>query len=115
MPVYELNTGGTISISYDDLRSGSHRYRYELIHMDKDWKQDQLDEIEYIDGFNRSEIRDYTYSTNRNIDYTHYTFYLPNNDLRFKISGNYLLRVFEEIKRGPVSYTHLTLPTIYSV
>ena len=104
MPVYELNTGGTISISYDDLRSGSHRYRYELIHMDKDWKQDQLDEIEYIDGFNRSEIRDYTYSTNRNIDYTHYTFYLPNNDLRFKISGNYLLRVYEEIKRGHRDY-----------
>lgn len=104
MPVIELGSEATISIYFDDLRSGSHRYKYELIHVDKNWHKDQLEEIDYVDGFNRSEIRDYAYSTNRNADYTHYKFNLPNNDLKLTKSGNYILHVYEEIRRDQREY-----------
>ncbi|MEP7322996.1 MAG: DUF5103 domain-containing protein [Saprospiraceae bacterium] len=104
MPVFEIGSGSGISIYFDDLRSGSHRYKYELIHMDKNWHKDELDEIDYIDGFNRSEIRDYAYSTNRNADFTFYKFYLPNNDIRLTKSGNYIMHVYEELKRGQPEY-----------
>ncbi|MDZ4707755.1 MAG: DUF5103 domain-containing protein [Saprospiraceae bacterium] len=104
MPVIELGGGASLSISFDDLRSGSHRYKYEVIHTDMNWNKDELDEYDYIDGFNRSEIRTYAYSTNRNLDYTHYRFELPNNDLRLKISGNFLLHVYEELRKGQRIY-----------
>jgi len=104
MPVMELDGGASLSISFDDLRSGSHRYKYEVIHTDMNWVKDELDEYDYIEGFNRSEIRTYAYSTNRNLDYTHYRFELPNNDLRLKISGNYVLHVYEELRKGQRVY-----------
>lgn len=104
MPVLELDGGSTLSISFDDLRSGTHRYKYEVLHMDMNWKKDELEEYDFIDGFNRSEIRNYSYSTNRNLDYTHYRLELPNNDLRLKISGNYLMHVYEELRKGQRTY-----------
>ncbi len=104
MPVIQLTSTSALDIYFDDLLASDHRYRYEIVHVDRTWHRDDLAEMEYLEGFNRSEIRNRTYSTNRNVDYTHYRFTIPNNDIKLTKSGNYLLHVYEEVKRGERTY-----------
>ena len=39
LPLIELGKDVNISISYDDLGRAQHRYRYEIIHVDKNWHE----------------------------------------------------------------------------
>ncbi len=102
--IIELNGGASLVLQFDDLRSGNRRFRYEIFHADKNWNQDDLNEIDYIQGFNRSQIKTFAYSTNRNIDYTHYSLRIPNADWRPKISGNYLMHVYEDLGKDQREY-----------
>jgi hypothetical protein len=102
--VIELNTDATLMLQFDDLRSGNRRYRYEIFHADKNWNIDDLNEIDYIQGFNRSQIKTFAYSTNRNIDYTHYSLRIPNTDWQPKISGNYIMHVYEDLGKDQREY-----------
>lgn len=104
MPVIDLVSDGSLTLQFDDLRSGNRRYRYEVFHLDKNWQKDALEEIDYVQGFNRSQIKDFAYSTNRNIDYTFYKLNFPNNEIKLKISGNYLIHVYEDIRKDEREY-----------
>lgn len=94
-PVVDLNSEGTLMLSFDDLDADVKNYSYRLIHCDADWKPSNLSYFEYMDGFDEANILDYNYSFNTISEYTHYTLYLPNRDVRWTKSGNYLLVVFE--------------------
>jgi len=93
MPIVDLGTGASLKLSFDDILGGDREYTYKLIHCDKDWNPSDLDESQYLDGFNDEEIREYEYSIGTRVDYTNYQLSLPNNDVNWRISGNYLLIV----------------------
>ena len=93
LPIVDLGSSATLRLSFDDILGGDREYTYRLIHCDKDWQPSDLDESQYLDGFNDEEIREYDYSIGTRIDYTNYTLQLPNDDVRWRISGNYLLIV----------------------
>ncbi len=97
MPIIDLNSTATLELSFDDILGGDRNYSYRLVHCDKDWvPTTQLDELEYIDGFNNKRIRDYDYSNGTRLNYTHYKLTLPNRDIRWRLSGNYLLEVYDD-------------------
>jgi hypothetical protein len=48
-----------------------------------------------MQGFNETEIYQLAYSFNTLQDYTHFSLELPNEDVEFLVSGNYILKVFE--------------------
>ncbi|HHM21297.1 MAG TPA: DUF5103 domain-containing protein, partial [Bacteroidetes bacterium] len=52
--------------------------------------------IEYVDGYGEERIQNFDYSFKAKSIYTHYWFSLPNEDMSFSKSGNYLLKVYEE-------------------
>lgn len=96
LPIVDLNSPGVLKLEFDD-REGSYlTYLYRIIHCDKDWNPTDLDEIEYLDGFNNEEIDDFANSQNPYSEYTHYELRLPNDDLNWTLSGNYLLVIFED-------------------
>lgn len=96
LPVVDLNSPGVLKLEFDD-REGSYKtFLYRLIHCDKDWNPTDLDEIEYLDGFNNEEIEDFANSQNAYSEYTHYQLNLPNDDLNWTLSGNYLLVIYED-------------------
>lgn len=104
-PIVDLGSRyqGRLLLTFDDLEGGYKRYTYQIIHCDMYWKpSDQMQEIEYLDGFNFQDVTDYTYSTNGYSDYTHYRLVLPNEDLEWTISGNYLLVIHDEELEVPV-------------
>lgn len=95
-PVVDLNTSGGLILTFDDILGGDIPYSYSIIHCDKDWQPSDLDEAEYTEGFNDEDFREYFYSSGTKLDYTHYRLRLPNDDLNWTISGNYLLVVRDE-------------------
>ncbi len=102
LPVIDLGSMGKLKLEFDDLEGGYKNYLYRLIHCDMDWVPSELDELEYISGFNNEEIDEFGYSTNAYSEYTHYELVIPNDDIEWIISGNFLLLIYDEDLNIPV-------------
>lgn len=96
MPVLELSGNSSLLLSFDDMDSEAKNYVYTVEHCDANWKPSNLNEFDYIQGFSEGQIQDYDFSFKVQAKYTHYQLTLPNRDMQFTISGNYLLKVYED-------------------
>lgn len=95
-PIINLNSNDRIVISFDEIADDRRYMRYSLTHCDAQWNPSGLVDSEYINGFNQGDIDDYEYSQLTSIHYVHYSIALPNDQIQFTISGNYLLQVYDE-------------------
>jgi len=101
LPIVNLKRPASLLLKFDDLEAGDKLYTYRIIHCNRNWQPSELDDFEYLDGFNGEEIDNIQYSAGTLQDYTHYELTLPNDDIRWTLSGNYLLVVYEgEIDEG---------------
>ena len=103
-PIIDLNSGSVLRLSFDDLDTevDVKDFVYTIEHCDRDWKPSKLNEMEFLDGFNGELIENFRYSFKTTVDYTHYELTLPNQDIRWTKSGNYLLKVYEDIDDKPL-------------
>jgi hypothetical protein len=90
------NPSASLILEFDDLRAQYTSYSAKIIHCDYDWKKSQLNEMEYLDGFNEYFINTYEVSQNTKIPYYHFSFKVPKT----KISGNFILQIFENRTEG---------------
>lgn len=96
------NIDGILKLKFDDMEGGFKEYTYKIIHCDKDWNPSDLQEIEFMEGFNDEEIEDFEFSTNGYSEYTNYNLYLPNDNVRWRISGNFLLVITDREMDVPI-------------
>lgn len=96
LPILELNGSDLLQISFDEMSHGNHSYSYKVIHCNADWTPSGLNSTEYLSGYTTANITNYQQSLNTTYLYTHYVFQLPNNDMSFKISGNYAIQIYED-------------------
>ncbi len=110
-PIININGEDKIELSFDDLNGETRDLYYSIIHCDENWEQSQLMETEYVNGINENPILDYQYSFNTSIDYVHYKLSLPNDDLQLLVSGNYILKVYEDADVDDPVLTHRFMVT----
>lgn len=99
-PVIELNTDDVLTISFDEMSHEGRSFSYEIKHCNADWTESSLSTAEFLQGFSRGYIDDYALSVNTTFLFTNYRFSLPNNDVRFTVSGNYAVNIFEDNERN---------------
>ncbi len=95
-PVLMMNSDDRLLVNFDYLDYDVHYLRYSVTHCNADWQPSQLVESEYVSGFNYADIDDYAPSEATYVHYYNYQFTLPNSDMEFLVSGNYMLTVYEQ-------------------
>lgn len=96
-PIIYLNsTLDAISINFDIIAPEMNQITYSVIHCDANWQVSDLSVNEYLDGFQSSYLDNYDYSRSTTIDYVNYQLDLPNDDVRLKLSGNYVVICMDE-------------------
>lgn len=93
-PIIELNSSERLVLRFDDLDGDFKNYSYTLIHCNALWQPSGLMDYEYLDGFYEDRIEEYSFSRNTRVSFTHYRLTFPNANMRPKLPGNYLLKVF---------------------
>ena len=93
-PVLILGSDQHLVLKFDDLSGEANTYSYTIKHCSADWTPSGLIESEYLDGFFENTIDDYENSVNTTIPYVNYLLRIPNDDVKPKISGNYVLTVW---------------------
>lgn len=93
-PQIRFNSDEKLFLRFDDLDADFKNYNYTIIHCDAYWVPSPLQEFEYIDGFYEDQIRDYARSVNTVVPYTQYFLEFPSANLRPRLSGNYILKVY---------------------
>lgn len=96
LPVIDIQGNSKIEISFDYLADEQPWLSYSIVHCDANWKQDDLSELDYIDGFMPVKINDVNQSFNTFIQYFHYSVTFPNEDVTLKASGNYAVIFFPD-------------------
>lgn len=94
-PILNLESPGRLKLSFDELDADYKNYAYTYIHCNSNWEPSDLLPNEYIDGFQENLIDDYQYSLNTLQKYVHYNAFFPSESSRIILSGNYILKVFE--------------------
>lgn len=94
-PVINLNEEDQLVLKFDDLSATIKDYSYTIIHCDSEWHESFIMQDEYIDGFPDNPLNDYAKSFNTTVNYVNYRLYLPNEDVKLKYSGNYVVVVYE--------------------
>lgn len=95
-PVIKFGGIDKIKIEFDQLSPEMQYMRYCVVHCNANWQPSQLVESEYVDGFNEANVENYDFSSATFAHYVHYNITVPNNDMNFLVSGNYLLKVYPE-------------------
>ena len=90
-----LEQGGLIRLSFDDLNASEDDYYYKITYHNFDWSDSVLFENEFIDGIDNIRLADYETSFNTLQRYTHYRLTLPNPSTKFKLSGNYMVHIYD--------------------
>lgn len=102
-PMILLSSTDKLELSFDDLRANVTNYTYTFVHCNKNWEPSGLTTFDYIDGFEENPINDYKFSFATAQHYTHYAVQFPNEDINLKLSGNYLIYIWEsDDKTQPV-------------
>ncbi len=104
-PVLELGEEAQLILKFDDLSGEVKDYYYTIIHCDAGWNESFISQPDYIEGFTENPLDDYAYSFNTTLKYVNYQLKIPNDDVQLKVSGNYVLVVFEDNDRGKAVLT----------
>ena len=93
-PLIKNNSDEKLILHFDVLGNQIETYYYTFIHCTKDWEKSDIFSNDYIDGFPENQIEEFKPSFNTTVNYIHFKLTFPNDRIRFKLSGNYILLVY---------------------
>jgi hypothetical protein len=104
-PVLLLNSREQLQISFDDFKAQYQDYYYTIELVDSLWKSIEMNDFEYVNGFNQNKITSYSISSIAAQKYFHYQFNFPNNYCSPKLSGNYIFKVYSDNNKDKIIFT----------
>ncbi|MBE51080.1 MAG: hypothetical protein CMP51_05250 [Flavobacteriales bacterium] len=104
-PIINIHNDEQLILMFDEITNEYKDYYYTIIHCNKDWTKSDLVESEYIDGFYDNIIEEYDFSFNTITKYIHYKLIFPNKNLKFIVTGNYIIKVYEDMEKKHVVLT----------
>jgi hypothetical protein len=110
-PVIRLGEDLPLILEFDDLSSGYPALYYTLIHCNADWTVSGLTQQEYLEGYPENEIPGGVPSFNTYTSYMHHTLAIPNEEIRLRVSGNYILLVYRDRDPDHVVFTRRFMVT----
>jgi hypothetical protein len=96
LPVLTLNGDEALHIQFDEMSHEFRSFSYRVFHANADWTASSLNSAEYLRGFSTGLITESKTSMGTLHNFTNYRLSLPNNDMNFMKSGNYVLEVYED-------------------
>lgn len=93
-PIIALNASEELTLAFDVLTDDIPDLEYTIIHCNKDWTPSQLNDYEYIDGFAENVMYNFEFARSTTKNYLRFTLNLPNDDVQFLKSGNYVVVVY---------------------
>ncbi len=93
-PILKLNGNDQLVFHFDLLDDRAEAFSYTFIHCDKDWNRSDIFPNDYTDGYAENPVEDYQSSFNTTVRYTHYKIAFPNDRVKLKYSGNYILVIY---------------------
>ncbi len=109
LPVYNMNSGDQLELNFDDLDANVKSYYYSFQLCDYNWQPVDISPFLYIKGFTQQRIATYRYSSIALTRYTHYQAILPDRSTTITLSGNYLLKVFQDGDTSKLAFTRRLL------
>lgn len=103
LPVASLEGGTSLTLEFDLMEGEGRPLSIYFQHADRQWRRD-LSSSQILDSFQDDRLLDYRSSRNTDASYVHYVYRFPNDDIRFRISGNYILRVIERGRRDSILF-----------
>jgi len=95
-PIAKLNSkNGVLALIFDHLGPEPQDYVYTISHCNADWQPSELNDVEYLRGLVEDRIFTYENSYNTLAQYTRYFLSLPNANMGWARSGNYLLKLYD--------------------
>ena len=93
-PIIKL--GESLFLEFDDLLANEQDYYYKILHCDYDWTRSDLLKSQYLVGIDNQRIIDYENSYTTLQPYSNYRLRIPNENVRLRVSGNYILEVYNQ-------------------
>ncbi|MEL6253480.1 MAG: type IX secretion system plug protein domain-containing protein [Bacteroidota bacterium] len=96
-PVIYKDAGGNLTLEFDEFMPDTQResdFMVDLVHCDVDWRESFVLPISFYEGFSQDRIEDYRRAEFTRTPYVHYTYSFPQENEYFKMSGNYILKVY---------------------
>ncbi len=96
LPIMDINAANnTMRLQFDHIGEEIMDYSYTIVHCNSDWQPSELEDNQYIKGYAVNNVDSIFISQNTIIDYTHYFVKLPNSNMHWTKSGNYLLKILD--------------------
>lgn len=96
-PVVTLNSSTKMILRFDDVDLDVKDFVYSIQHHNRDWTlNEELTTFDFLKGFDEEVLQEYAFSRTRYSDYVNYNLVLPNDRIRWKLSGNYVLKIYDD-------------------
>ena len=92
-PVLDLTSNETLTLFFETQGIMSGQYQLGFTHHNPDWSVSPLPSEFFMDGLNEIYLSGGELNQNDPFRYRQYIFTFPNRDVRFRRSGNYMLRI----------------------
>ena len=103
-PILRLNSNDKLRLSFDMLQFDSRGIRVSFTHHNPDWSRSNLAQDFFMEGFHRLNLDAGRVSSTQRPAYRNYQYDFPNDDIRFLVSGNFMLRV-EDADTGSLLFS----------